>query len=257
MSRIFQDLLSTDRVLRVFSVSRIVHPVVFDVLGFAGGFDGFWLDQEHGGMTVPQVQLASAFARANAMGMIIRMAPTGYSQVTQNLEAGADGVMAARLDSAAGAEEFVRWCKFAPRGDRGLNSSGFDARYTFKPLAEFTREANQESFVAVQIETRRALAEVDRIAAVDGVEMLFLGPADMSQALGCTGQVDHPKVWEAIEAISAACRRHGKPWGTVPAGPDYAARCVEKGCRMLTLANETLALRRGVEALKDSYVDFF
>jgi hypothetical protein len=102
-----------------------------------------------------------------------------------------------------------------------------------------------------------ALEEVDRIAAIDGVDMLFLGPADMSQALGCIGQVGHEKVWEAVASISAACRRHGKPWGTVPAGPDYAARCVELGCRMLTLANETLALRRGVEVLKECYAEFF
>ncbi|HYW80481.1 MAG TPA: hypothetical protein VE890_12940 [Thermoguttaceae bacterium] len=70
MSRIFHELLATDRVLRVFSVSRIIHPVVFDVFGMAGGFDGLWLDQEHGGMTVEQVQLTSAFARANEMGTI-------------------------------------------------------------------------------------------------------------------------------------------------------------------------------------------
>ena len=257
MSRIFHELLATDRLLRVFSVSRIVHPVAFDVFGMAGGFDGLWLDQEHGGMTVPQVQAASAFARANGLGMFVRMAPTGYWQVTQNLEAGADGVMAARLRSAAEAEEFVTWCKFAPRGDRGLNSGGFDARYTFKPLAEFTRDANDENFVLIQIETLGALEEVDRIAAIDGVDMLFLGPADMSQALGQTGQLDHPKVWEAIESISAACRRHGKTWGTVPAGPEYARRCVDKGCRMLTLANETLAVRHGVEALKASYEGLF
>ena len=257
MSRIFHELLETDRVLRVFSVSRIVHPVVFDVFGMAGGFDGLWLDQEHGGITVPQIQLASAFARANNMGTIVRMAPAGYWQVTANLEAGADGVMAARLNSAAEAEEFVTWCKFAPRGDRGLNSSGFDARYTFKPLAEFIKDANQENFLAIQIETLGALDQADRIAAIDGVDMLFLGPADMSQALGYAGQVNHQKVWEAIDRVWAACRNHGKTWGTVPAGPEYARRCIDKGCRMLTLANETLAVRRGVEVLKEWYAEFF
>jgi len=257
LSCLLHELLATDRVLRVFSVSRIVHPVVFDVFAMAGGFDGLWLDQEHGGMTVAEVRLASSFARAAGLAAFVRMAPTGYWQATQNLEAGADGVMAARLNSAAEAEEFVRWCKFAPRGDRGLNSSGYDARYTFKPLDEYVKEANRENFVAVQIETLGALQEVDQIAAIDGVDMLFLGPADMSQALGHTGQTGHQKVWEAIEAISAACRRHGKTWGTVPAGPDYAARCVEKGCRMLTLASDTLALRRGVEALKEWYANMF
>jgi len=257
MSRIFHELLATDRVLRVFSVSRIIHPVVFDVFGMAGGFDGLWLDQEHGGMTVPQVQSASAYARANGLGTIIRMAPSGYWQVTQSLEAGVDGIMVARLNSAAEADEALGWCKFAPRGDRGLNSSGFDARYTLKPLGQFVEEANQENFVAIQIETLGALKDVEEIAAIKGVDMLFLGPADMSQALGHTGEVNHEKVWEAIDAISAACRKYGKTWGTVPAGPEYAQRCVEKGCRMLTLANETLAVRRGVEALKEWYGDFF
>jgi 2-dehydro-3-deoxyglucarate aldolase/4-hydroxy-2-oxoheptanedioate aldolase len=249
----FRDRLAEAEPMRVFSVSRIVHPVVFDLFGMAGGFHGLWLDQEHGGMTVEQVRLASACARANGLGMFVRMAPTGYEAVTQNLEAGADGVMAARIRSVAEAEEFVRWCKFAPRGDRGLNSSGFDARYTIKPLPELVVDANRESFVAIQIETTGALDEVEGIAAIESVDLLFLGPADMSQALGCIGQVNHPKVWEAIDHIAAACRNHGKPWGTVPAGCEYAERCLEKGCRMLTLANETLALRRGVDALQDTY----
>ncbi len=257
MAHVFHQRLASGEPVRVFSVSRIVHPVVFDVFGMAGGFDGLWLDQEHGGFTAPQIQVASACARANRLGLFVRMAPTGYAQVTQNLEAGAHGVMAARLPSAAAAEEFVRWSKFAPRGDRGVNSSGFDARYTYKPLSELVVDANRDSFVAIQIETLGALDEADRIAAIDGVDLLFIGPADMSQALGCIGQVNHEKVWEAIDRVAAACRTHGKPWGIVPAGPDYAARCLEKGCRMLTLANETLALRRGVDGLKDWYSSFF
>ncbi len=257
MSRIFQELLATDRVLRVFSLSRIVHPVVFDMFGMAEGYDGLWLDQEHGGMTAAQIQVASAFARANGLGMFVRMAPIGYQQVTQNLEAGADGVMAARINSAAEAEEFVRWCKFAPRGDRGLNSGGFDARYTYKPLAKFVKDANEENFVVIQIETLGALKEVDQIAAVDGVDMVFLGPADMSQALGHTGEVNHEKVWEAIDAISAACENHGIGWGTVPAGLDYAKRCIDKGCRLLTMGSDVLAVRRGIDVVKESYGELF
>ena len=257
MAHVFADLLASDRPIRVFSLSRIVHPVIFDVFGISEGFDGLWVDQEHGGMTATEIRIASASARANQLGLFVRMAPTGYAQVTQNLEAGADGVMAARLNSAAEAEEFVTWCKFAPRGDRGLNSNGYDARYTYKPLGEFVVDANRDNFVAIQIETLGALDQANEIAAIEGVDLLFVGPADMSQALGCVGQVNHEKVWEAIDQVSAACSRHGKPWGTVPAGVDYATRCLEKGCRMLTLANETLAVRRGVDALKDAYAVFF
>jgi len=257
MAHVFHERLAAGKVVRVFSMSRIMHPVVFDVFGFAGDFDGLWLDQEHGGMSIEQVQVASACARANGLGLFVRMAATGYHQVTQNLEAGAHGVMAARLNSAAAVEEFVRWSKFAPRGDRGLNVSGYDAHYTYKPFGHYVIDANRDHFLAVQIETLGALEEVDQIAAIDGVDLLFVGPADMSQALGCIGQINHEKVWEAVDRVSVACRAHGKPWGTVAAGPDHAARCLEKGCQMLTLANETLALRRGVDALKDWYGQFF
>jgi 2-dehydro-3-deoxyglucarate aldolase/4-hydroxy-2-oxoheptanedioate aldolase len=257
MHQTFHERLASREILRVFSLSRIVHPVILDVFGMAGQFDGLWLDQEHGGMTLSEVRLASACARANDLGLIVRMAPSGYSQVTQNLEAGVDGVMAARIDSAAEAEEFLGWCKYAPRGQRGVNSSGFDARYTYKPLPELAVDANRDNFVAIQIETLGSLEEVDQIAAIEGVDLLFVGPADMSQALGFIGQVNHERVWEAIDRVAAACRNHGKPWGTVPAGPEYAERCVERGCRMLTLGNETLAVRRGVDALKQWYSAFF
>ena len=79
----------------------------------------------------------------------------------------------------------------------------------------------------------------------------------MRKSVAATREVNHASVWDAIDRISTACHKHGKTWGTVPAGPDYAARCVEKGCRMLTLANETLAVRRGIETLQEWYADFF
>ena len=103
--------------------------------------------------------------------------------------------MGAQIQSAEHAEEFVRWCKFAPRGVRGFNTSGRDALYTHKPPAQFAEDSNRDSFVAIQIETLGALNDADAIAAIDGVDMLFVGPADMSQSLGVVGQYEHEKVW--------------------------------------------------------------
>ena len=77
---------------------------------------------------------------------------------------------------------------------------------------------------------------MDQIAAIDGVDLVFLGPADMSQNLGVIGDFMNPKCLAAIDRISAACAAHKKPWGVVPVNPDYAAMCVEKGCRMLSVA---------------------
>ena len=253
----FKQLLATDRLIRVFSMGRIVHPVTIDMFGLAGGYDGFWIDQEHGGLTYEQVNLAASCARANGFDCFVRMAPVGYHLVTQNLEAGAGGVMAARIESAAQAEEFVQWAKFAPRGMRGINTSGRDAHYTHKTPGEFAEAANREQMVAIQIETLGALEDVDAIAAIDGVDLLFVGPSDLSQAMGHIGQLDHPKVWEAIDRVWSACQAHGKHWGTVPAGPDYAQRAVDKGCRMLFFGGDVLCLRLGIQKVREMYADMF
>ena len=156
------------------------------------------------------------------------MPVTHYAAVTQALESGVDGVMAAQVASAAEAEKFLTWAKFAPRGCRGLNTQGFDANFTHKSQIELAHDANRDHFVAIQIETLSALEEADAIAAIDGVDLLFIGPADLSQSLGVLGQPDHEKVWAGIDRVADACRRHGKAWGIVPASPGFADRCVER-----------------------------
>ena len=193
------------------------------------------------------------------MGMdsFVRLAPTDYASVTRALEAGAGGVMAAQVRSAAEAEQFVKWAKFAPRGCRGLNTAGWDARFATVAPAKFAEQSNRESFVAIQIETAEALAECDQIAAIDGVDLLFLGPADMSQNLGVLGDFFNPKCLAAMDQIAAACANHKKPWGVVPVNPDYAGMCVEKGCRMLSVGSDVRLINAGIESIKKAYGKFF
>jgi 4-hydroxy-2-oxoheptanedioate aldolase len=134
-----------------------------------------------------------------------------------------------------------------------MYTQGADANFTHKTQAELARDANRDHFVAIQIETLSALDEVEAIAAIDGVDLLFVGPADLSQALGVIGQPEHEKVWNAIERVAAACRQHGKAWGIVPASPTHADRCAELGCRMLTFGSDVMAMRLGVQALKSMF----
>jgi 4-hydroxy-2-oxoheptanedioate aldolase len=257
MPSTFKQLLATQELVRIFCVGRLIHPVLFDVCGMVGGFHGIWIDQEHSGVTYEQMVLASACARANGLDSFVRLATINYSLVTQCLEAGAGGVMAARIDSAAEAEQFVRWAKFAPRGYRGSNTGGYDGGFGAKSLSQFALDANRDSFVAVQIETLGALREVRAIAATPDVDMLFLGPADLSQELGIIGQWEHEKLWEAIRTMAAACEDAGKPWATIAATPQFARRCREQGCRMLSFGMDAAMLRRGAEATKEAFADFF
>jgi 2-dehydro-3-deoxyglucarate aldolase/4-hydroxy-2-oxoheptanedioate aldolase len=253
----FKELLAGDGLIRTFALSRIVHPVLVEMFGLAGGFHGFWVDHEHVALSTEQMVNAALAARANHFDCFARIAPVGYWQVTQCLETGMGGVMAAQIHSADQAETFVQWTKFAPRGTRGLNTGGRDADYSHLSAADFVRDANRDSFVAIQIETRGALDQVDRIAATDGVDLLFVGPADLSLALGVVGQFQHETLWDAIDRVAAACRRHGKAWGAVTPDTRFAERAIEAGCRMPTFANDVLVQRRGIAATRTMYEKFF
>jgi 2-dehydro-3-deoxyglucarate aldolase/4-hydroxy-2-oxoheptanedioate aldolase len=254
---IFRTLLTEDRLIRVFSVGRLPHPVLIEMVGLAGGYDGIWLDQEHGGLTTEQITMARLTTQAVGLGCFVRLATPHYSLVNQALESGVDGVMAARVKTVEDAAEFVRWCKFAPAGLRGLNTGGADAHFTFKPVGDLVADANRDQFVAIQIETIESLNNVDAIAALDHVDLLFVGPADLSQELGITAQWHHDKLWEAIAAVAAACKKHGKAWGSVSPDPEFAARAVENGCRMLTFGGDVVAVRLGLEKIKQRYQNYF
>ena len=257
MARTFKEMLATDELIRVFALGRIPNPIIVEMFGLAGKFHGFWLDQEHTQLSTDQIINLSLAARANHFDSFVRVPPTGYWQVTQCLEAGAGGVMAAQIHTADQAREFVSWCKFSPQGTRGLNAGGRDADYTHKPPAQFVEDANRDHFVAIQIETAGAVDEADAIAAIDGVDLLFVGPADLSLALGVVGQFHHDTLWDAITTVSEACSRHGKAWGCVAPDPPFADRAVEHGCRMPTLGNEMHVLRKGIEAFHSAFENQF
>jgi len=253
MVQSLKERLEAGRKLRVFALSRVVHPVVVEMYGLGGGFDGFWFDQEHGAMGIDEIRTCRLAARTCDMDCFVRVPPVGYWVVTQCLEAGAGGVMGAQIQSADHAAEFISWTKFAPEGIRGLHSNGRDANYLHLPPADFVEQSNRERLVAIQIETLGALEQVDQIAALPGIDLLFIGPADLSLALGIVGQFHHEKLWEAVGKVAAACNRHGTHWGTLCPDPQFAAKAAEHDCRLFSIGNDITALKHGVAHINASF----
>jgi len=247
-----QRIQAGDRLL-VFAVGRMFHPNIVHYLGMTGDFDGLWIDYEHGGLSTGQIEVAISAGRAHGLEAFIRVPPTDYATVTRCFESGACGVMAAQIHSAQQAEEFVQWAKFAPRGHRGLNPLGYDGRFGSIPLREFTDRANRDTFVVVQIETAQSVEEADAIAAIDGVDVLFVGPSDLSQALGVMGDFTHQRCLDALDSVSAACRAHGKHWGAVTPDPAYAAMLIDKGCTLISPTNDVALVTGGLKRLKEMY----
>jgi 2-dehydro-3-deoxyglucarate aldolase/4-hydroxy-2-oxoheptanedioate aldolase len=247
-----QRLADGERLV-VFAVGRMFHHNIVRYLGMQGGFDGFWIDVEHGGLTTSDIEIAAMAGAAHGLECFVRVPPTDYASVTRCFESGTTGVMAAQIRSAAQAEEFVQWAKFAPRGRRGLNPLGYDGGYGSIPLAEFAERANRETFVAVQIETAQAVIEVDDIAAIDGVDLLFVGPSDLSQAVGTIGDFTGTASIEAVDRVAEACRAHGKHWGAVTPSPEYASLLIEKGCTLISPTNDVKLVTTGLAAVKETY----
>jgi 2-dehydro-3-deoxyglucarate aldolase/4-hydroxy-2-oxoheptanedioate aldolase len=253
MPELMKHRLQRGERLVVFAVGRMFHHNLVHYLGMAGGFDGFWIDVEHGGLTTHDIEIAATAGMAHDLDCFVRIPPTDYATVTRCFESGATGVMAAQIKSAEEAEEFVRWAKFAPRGRRGLNPLGFDGRFGTIPLGDFAEQANRDTFVAIQIETAQAVEEADGIAAVDGVDLLFVGPSDLSQAVGVIGDFTGDASIAAVDRVAAACRAHDKQWGAVTPNPEYAAMLIDKGCTLISPVNDVKLVTTGLATMKDAY----
>ncbi|HBI41438.1 MAG TPA: aldolase [Planctomycetales bacterium] len=252
-----KSLLAGDRVLNVFALGQFCSPKLVEVIGGRGGFDAVWLDQEHVGLTIPQIEEAARAARGAGLDSFVRLNATDYATVMRPLEAGAGGVMASMVRSARQAEEIVTWAKFHPRGCRGVNGTGADGRYGSLPGAEYFRRANAESIVAVQIEHIEAVEDVERIAAVPDLDFLFIGPADLSQSMGIPGEWEHRRMWAAVERTARAASANRVPWAILPRDAAHARRCVELGCRMLSVGMDAWAFQKGVKAIQEEFAEFF
>jgi 4-hydroxy-2-oxoheptanedioate aldolase len=163
------------------------------------------------------------------------------------LESGANGIMVPHCRSAAEARQWVEWSRFAPLGARGFDGAGADADYMLVDSVAYLKHANEQTFLALQIEDRDAVDCVDEIARTDGVDVLFVGPADLSISYGRPFQFSHPDVQRAIDRVANAAAKANKWWGMPTATPEAMAQALDRGARLITSGNDHVMLVRGYE----------
>ncbi|GIW81401.1 MAG: aldolase [Gemmatales bacterium] len=252
-----KQLLAQGKVVRVFGMGQLCSPKLVEIVGMSNGFHAVWFDQEHAGLTIEQIENASRAARGVGLESFVRLTATDYATVMRPLEAGAGGIMAAQVRSVHEVKQIIEWTKFFPLGLRGVNGGGVDGGYGSIPLREYFRTANENSFVAIQIEHAQAVEVVDQIASVKEVDVLFVGPADLTQSLGIPGDMNHPRLWEALEQVARAAKAHGIHWAILPRDVPFAQRCLEMGCRMFSLGVDVWIAHRGIRTYLDEFADFF
>lgn len=257
MAHSIKERLAQGKLVRVLGVGTLASPKFIEICALHGGYHGVWIDQEHAGLTQSQIEVLTLACRATGLDSFVRLAPTDYATVMRPMESGASGIMAAQVHSVDDVRRVIEWAKYPPIGCRGLNFSNYEGGWAGRDPAEFVVESNRERWLAIQIETLGALADVDQIAAMEHVDHLFVGPADLSLSLGVPGQYLHPKCVAALQQVSNAVKKHGKTWGILPRGAEHAARCAELGCLLFAFATDLGCVNLGFKASREVYADFF
>jgi 4-hydroxy-2-oxoheptanedioate aldolase len=192
-------------------------------------------------------------ARIGASDIIARPAKGEFMRMARLLESGAQGIMYPRCESAAEAAEVVRWAKFAPLGERGVDGANADAPYCAAPMKQYLRKANEETLVIVQIESPRALDEAEAIAKTPGVDVLMLGPGDMSVLSGAPYEFGHPIMIQARDRVAAAAKDAGIHWGTTSPDPDHSRMLMELGARFICHGADIVFVKRAFEQMQQQY----
>jgi len=212
-------------------------PYITKIIANAG-FDYVQIDMEHSGMSMETV--ADLCFTASLSGLVPVVRPSGKAQylVSRPLDCGALGLLIPHVDKPEEAEAIVRWAKYPPLGERGAMVQGVPAGFEKRDSKEFINTANEETFISVQIESKKAIQNIDQILSVKGVDAAVIGRGDMSLDLGFPGQEMHPKIIEYYEILIDACQRHDKiPCMMVP-DMETAAYWIKKGVRHVTFGTE-------------------
>lgn len=212
------------QVVRMCSLGHYIPAFVKHAAAY--GYDCIWLDLEHRHLDQHQVQALLAYGHLFDIDVMVRSSTTERGPLYRYLEDGAAGLMIPHVSTVSKAEALVEAVKFPPVGNRGLDGAGLDGDFYHQPADAYVDHVERETFLVVQIETPQAVAAVDAIAAVPGVDGLFVGPGDLSLRLRRTS--GGLSLDECCRRVADAARKHGKAWG-LPVGSrdqlkDYASR---------------------------------
>lgn len=211
------------------------------------GYDCIWLDLEHRGFEYRELQTLMALFRLYDIDCLLRAPTLEKTGLYRYLEDGATGIMIPHVSTAAKARELVQSVKFPPLGDRGLDNAGFDSDFRItSDNIEYIEWANRETFLVLQIETPEAVENVEEIAAVPGVDMLFVGPGDLGLRYQLAGNEDGSHLEAAITRVAAACKSNGVAWACPSGTVADMRKRREQGASMLANCGDFMMLRDGL-----------
>jgi len=215
------------------------------------GFDCIWTCMEHVPNDLSLIERQINATKIWDVDLMVRVARGSYSDYIRPLELDAAGIMVPHIMSLEDARNVVRMTRFHPIGRRPVDGGNADGQYCAVDFREYLKQANEQRFVCIQIEDPEPLAELDAIAALDGIDIIFFGPGDFSHGIGAPGVWDHPKLIEARKRVAEVALAHGKVAGTV-GNPDNAKDLIAMGYRFINIGADVVALGDHCRKLMES-----
>ncbi|WP_336814288.1 HpcH/HpaI aldolase family protein [Bosea sp. MMO-172] len=230
--------------------SSLCSPIVSEIIS-QSGFDWILVDTEHSPNEPPDVLAQLQALKGGTATPIVRPAWNDAVLLKRLLDIGVQAVLVPFVQNAEEARKAVAACRYPPAGIRGITVSGRGSHYGRVP--DYLKRADGEICVLVQVETGEALARIEEIASVDGVDGVFIGPADLSASLGHIGNPGHPEVQAAIQDAVKRLTAIGKPAGILtPSEPD-ARRYIEWGYRFVAVGSDLGLVAKHADALAKAF----
>jgi 4-hydroxy-2-oxoheptanedioate aldolase len=216
---------------------------------FAGrlGYDGVWLDMEHRNFSDQEMDLLILASRTADVDALVRIRKGSYTNYFRPMEAGAAAIMVPHIKNRQEAELAVYNTRYPPVGRRGFDNAGADGDFCFAPPRQYLEHANRETLLIAQIEDPEAIDYLDDIIGVNGMDLLLVGPADMSIAMGIPFEFDNPQLLDVYDRVAEAAAQAGKWWGTVALSPEQVKRDSDRGARLFNIGSDQIAIYLGMQ----------
>lgn len=229
--------------------TSIGHPSITEIF-CKSGVDFVGIDIEHSTISLEQAQQIIMACHGAGVYCLPRIASHNMEMVKRLLDSGADGIIVPMVSTAFEVKEIIKWCKYPPAGQRSYGIArgqgyGFD-------FSSYIEEWNKKSILIIQIESTRAIENIEELLDYEEVDGAMIGPYDLSGSMGIPGQIDHTRITEAVNIVIDSCKRHGKACGTQIINPDSMSvkSAFGKGYTFIVLASDIFALWNWSENMK-------
>ena len=239
-----KEILKAGKCVYGTSLEDCLDPEMAMVLA-AAGLDFFFVDTEHSTATYAQIQALSRAGRAAGIIPLVRVTENKPHLISRALDVGAMGIIVPRLRSVEEAKGALNVMKFPPLGRRGFGLRTIVTDFQGTPATEQIESANRETLVVLMIETSEAVECVEEIATLPGLDVLFIGPYDLTLSLGILEQFDNPIFWQAVDRVVNACEKAGVAAGLQSSDMPLLLQSRTRGVRFLMYSSDVAVLFKG------------